>query len=224
MTRTRPWTRRRHERPRDDWSASTPGGLPVEHGSPETLRLFVAIELAPALIEELTAVQARLREVATQLRWVRPEGIHLTLKFLGNVPAERLQATARALLAVEGTASVGEIRLARPGTFDGRSGPRVLWCGVAGDLGGLGRLAAAIDAALARVGFDPEAGPYRPHLTLARFPDAMARAEREGIAKQMNSIEVQPIAMRPRDFTLFSSRLGPEGSVHTPVHRFELAV
>src|SRR5574341_1768844 len=117
----------------------------------EQLRLFVAIELPGEVRDALSRLQHELqRRGLTQLRWVRPEGIHLTLKFLGETPAEKVQAIKGALSgAVEGVAPHA-LALGALGTFGGRS-PRVLWIDLTSDLAPLLALQKNVDDALAKI-------------------------------------------------------------------------
>src|SRR3970040_1317703 len=122
----------------------------------ERLRLFVAIDLPEYVRESLGRLQAGLRRHDLPgLRWTRPEGVHLTLKFLGGTPATSLAAIEGALArAVRGIASF-RLALGAPGTFGGRRGPRVLWVDVEGELQPLLRLQAGGERGLAAVGFEP---------------------------------------------------------------------
>ncbi len=230
MAETRRGARPGQKRPASTVRERSPGapraafapGRPKEGGEPGTLRLFVAIELEPAMLEELARVQTEMRAVMPALRYVRPEGIHCTLKFLGDVEADRLPAIQRALSALDPPPAPDELRIGRLGTFDGSAGARVVWCAVGGDLRGLAGAATAIDGALAAVGFAAERRPFTPHLTLARVPDRMSRDERAEIASGVGSLpQPRPASMRPRGFSLMSSRLQPGGSVHTRVAAYD---
>lgn len=217
MTRTRPWSRYSHPE-RGEKRFAEPGGLPERSAE---LRLFVAIELTPALTAELAAVQSRLRDAAPGLRWTRPEGTHCTLKFLGNVDAARAPAITRTLTTAAPSRYPRELALAGLGAFDGRQGPRVLWCGVTGDLGPLAELAKAVDAAMETLGFPRETRPFAPHLTLARFPDGWTPDERRAAAAAALSVPApRPLEMHPTSFSLMSSTLQRGGSVYSRVAEF----
>jgi 2'-5' RNA ligase len=103
------------------------------------------------------------------VRWVRLDGLHLTLRFLGPTAEEHVDATTAAVRAVAAAASGPiELELAGAGAFPRPDRPRTLWIGVRGDLDGLSRLAASTERALVGAGWPPESRPFRPHLTLAR--------------------------------------------------------
>ncbi|MBI1885218.1 MAG: RNA 2',3'-cyclic phosphodiesterase, partial [Chloroflexi bacterium] len=133
----------------------------------EKWRLFVAVELPPAAKEALVRLQEALRRQGlASWRWVRPEGVHLTLKFLGETPVERVPEVERAVSeAVAGT-SAFEMALAEPGAFSDRRGPRVLWVGLSGDVSRLAEVQRRLEERLAATGFPREERPFSPHLTL----------------------------------------------------------
>ena len=106
---------------------------------------------------------------ARDVRWVRLDGLHLTLRFLGPTPDDRIQDTADAVRRVARAASAPiQLELTGAGSFPAGSRPRTLWIGVDGDLAGLDRLATMAGAALVDAGWPPETRPFRAHLTLAR--------------------------------------------------------
>lgn len=201
----------------------------VRHSQPEVpspqpreLRLFVALELPSVFKEALARVMDELRQAgAPPLRWVRPEGLHLTLKFLGSVEPARLAAIEAALQqAVPGPI---EITLApdRLGTFGGPARTRVIWAGLSGQVEELAALAQAIDTALAAIGFAKETRPFSPHLTLARVPEAASPAERRRISELVEAVKLPPLA--PTRFTkvsLMQSFLQPGGAVYRRLRKF----
>ncbi|MDI7277312.1 MAG: RNA 2',3'-cyclic phosphodiesterase, partial [Anaerolineae bacterium] len=149
-------------------------------GESEGVRTFVAIELDVDLRTTLGELQGRLRRapLARLGRWVAPEGIHLTLKFLGNVPAGRVPELGEALRRACARIAPFEIAIAGLGCFPSYQRPRVLWVGVEEPTGSLERLYSAVERELERVGFRPEGRPFTPHLTLARVSDHAAHRER----------------------------------------------
>jgi len=189
------------------------------------LRLFVACELPSEMKAALTALQDALRrEGAPSVRWVRPEGIHLTLKFLGAVPTGRV-ADIRAALAptVEGIRPLG-LSLGSLGAFGGRRGTRVVWVGVEGDVERVSELQRRVETALARLGFPPEGRAFSPHLTLARVPDHVGSADRErlwDLTKALATPQAAPAIIR--ELSLMRSILGPGGAVYERLAAFPLS-
>jgi 2'-5' RNA ligase len=136
--------------------------------------LFVGVPLPATVAAEITAMVEDVRAMplpagARDVRWVRLDGLHLTLRFLGPTPERMLGPT---LEAVEAAARAADgpidLELAGAGTFPSGRRPRTLWIGLAGGTEALGRLARATEEALVGVGWEPDRRPFRPHLTLAR--------------------------------------------------------
>lgn len=186
------------------------------------LRLFVACELPDEVRRALSTIQDGLRPhlgAGARLRWVRPEGIHVTLKFLGNVEASRVgELTAALSAAIEPFDFT--LRLAAVGGFGGAR-LRVVWAGLAGDVEGLAALAERIDVALEPLGFPRERRPFAAHLTLARVPDETPPAERRRLSEQLakHQIPAQP-SMTLTDVALMRSTLGPGGAVYQKIASF----
>lgn len=146
------------------------------------LRLFIAIELPQDWTDALASTQDDLRRQGLAgLRWARPEGIHLTLKFLGNVDQQRVGAITSAMNEAARNIRPFDLTLGALGTFGPATRPRVLWCGVSGDLAALNRLWQATERQIAPMGFPSEHDRFAPHLTLARVPDDLAPERRSGI-------------------------------------------
>jgi 2'-5' RNA ligase len=193
--------------------------------SEPTLRLFVACELPAEMKARLASLQEALRKKgAPRLRWVRPEGIHLTLKFLGAVPQEKVAAIREALSpTVQGIPPLA-LSLAEVGTFGGRRGARVLWVSTQGDLESLARLQQRVEEALEPLGFPPERRAFSPHLTLARVPDRAGGDERQTVWELAKTIETPPApAVIIGELSLMRSILGPGGAVYEQVAAFPLS-
>jgi 2'-5' RNA ligase len=189
----------------------------------EPWRLFVALELPGPVLEALAALQAALKAQGLErLRWMRPQGIHLTLKFLGDTPPARLGELMGAL--EEATAGTGPLRLALSGlgTFAGRGGPRVLWVGLEGDLQRLALLQRRVEEALAPLGFPREGRPFSPHLTLARVPEQEARRAAPLLQRALPLVTVPPVTMSLTAVSLMRSHLQPTGALYERVATFPL--
>jgi len=205
----------------------TSEGPPVRQagsGGPSP-RLFVACELPGEAKEALAAVQRLLQERGTEgLRWVRPEGIHLTLKFLGEVPARRLEAIERALArAVQEPFSLS-VRLGRLGSFGGSTGLRVVWVGLEGDVEELARLAARVEGALDPLGFPRERRPFAAHLTLARVKEGASPQDRRRLFELVRSLEPPPLPGATLEtVSLMQSTLEPGGARYQCLARFPIS-
>jgi 2'-5' RNA ligase len=187
----------------------------------ESLRLFVACELPDEIRRGLGRLQDSLRreEAGRILRWVKPEAIHLTLKFLGAVPQRQVLEIEAALgRRIEPFAS--SVRPAQLGSFGGAR-VRVVWVGLEGDLAGLASLAGKVDEALEPLGFSREARPFAAHLTLGRVRDGATDAERRelrGLIAGHRMAAFEPITLS--EASLMQSVLGPGGSVYRRLAAF----
>ena len=177
------------------------------------LRAFVAGELDLALRGRLAGLLAELRPRWPQLRWVRPEGIHLTLRFLGSSAPDALARLSPLVRSAAAACPAFEARLDRLGIFPARGEPRVLWLGL--DLPPAAfELQRRCEAAAVAAGFAPEPRAFRPHLTLGRWRERAPRPELPG---------VEPATGRCRHVALLSSELKPGGAVYRTLESFELA-
>jgi 2'-5' RNA ligase len=180
------------------------------------MRVFVAVELPEAVRQVLTLGLGLLKRDQPPARWVRPEGMHITLKFLGEQPPELVDGLDRALpgpLAAFAPATVG---LGGGGFFPHERRPRVAWVG--GEAGALGAWAAAVEDVAAGLGVPREARPFSLHLTLARL-------ERPWGAQAVEHFRVAVGKWRfpefvAREAVLFQSELKPSGAVYTPLRRW----
>ena len=179
-----------------------------------TIRAFIAIDLPPVVKAALGDVTATLGRGLPRgaVRWVRPEQMHLTLRFLGDTPADRLPALAAALDALSAGRPLFTLRLAEAGCFPNTRRPRVVWVGLGGDEAALGSLVAALEAALRPLGWPPEDRPFRAHLTLGRVKDVHAAL---GIDW---SAVVPPLELPVIAIHLIESQLRPDGAVYTVRH------
>lgn len=178
------------------------------------LRLFIAVELPEEWLAALARVQEALRAAGLDaLRWTRPEGVHLTLKFLGEVPEERLEEIVRAMTRAAARARPFALRLGRLGAFGGPQRPRVLWAGVEGELEALTRLWQALEAEITPLGFPQERDTFAPHLTLARVPEQAQHEASRTLAVVLPRIALpEPPPLDVAEIALMRSLLGPGGA------------
>lgn len=180
------------------------------------MRLFVALEIPDEIKKRLERLIERLRGTARGARWNRAEALHLTLKFIGEMPKEKLPAIQEALSSVHDGAPV-EAHIRGTGFFPNERHPHVFWVGVEASPN-LNELAAAVDASLKNVGIPPETREFSAHLTLARIKseDGLPRL-REAIR---NRETTDFGSMRATEFHLYRSELLPDGARHTRLASF----
>jgi len=181
-----------------------------------SLRLFVACELPSDVRAALGAVQQELRaRGGERLRYVRPEGIHVTLKFLGEVPRSRVAAIQEALPTAVPAPLGLRLRPAALGTFGGRQRLRVIWIGLEGDTQRLVEAASRVEGALEPLGFARERRPFAAHLTLARVREFATPEER---ARLTEIVEGCPLPDMPgfvvERVSLMQSILERSGAVY----------
>lgn len=183
------------------------------------MRLFIAIEIPEDIRGAYAALLKEFRAVAPQVKWVRAENLHVTLKFLGETPPTMLEALQRLLAAVR---SPGPVRLDFRGLgfFPNEKQPRVFWAGMESSAF-LKTLAADIDHAAHRLGFSLEDRAFTPHLTLARFqPPGIAPKLQEAIrAKQVQDFG----SLTASHFHLIESKLKSTGAEYTTVQTVRFA-
>lgn len=193
------------------------------------IRAFVAVELDAPLRQALAQVQATLRGQLQQavdpdvrIQWVKPESIHLTLKFLGAIPEERVSDIRAALARVACGHSRFTVDVEGLGVFPDVHAPRVLWVGLTAHGDTLTRLAADVETGLAALGFPPEARPFNPHLTLARIKERSRDVGRALSAGGALTQEARLGALPVAALSLMKSDLQPSGSVYTQLQEIPL--
>lgn len=150
------------------------------------VRSFIAIPLPQegiAVLEE--TVQGLDAEFGKCVRWVRPEGMHLTLKFMGDIPAALVERVLEALPQVTAGFSPFGLTIAGLGVFPNPRRPRVLWAGVQGDLETLSALQLAVDDAVGNLGLPKEMRAFSPHLTLGRVRREVSEVQLSKIGQVM---------------------------------------
>jgi RNA 2',3'-cyclic 3'-phosphodiesterase len=175
------------------------------------IRAFVALELEARAREAIGLLQARLRG-SRGLRLVRPEGVHLTLRFLGSSEPAQLEALAPRLASAAAACPPFETRVGGLGTFPERGAPRVLWLRIELPPSAL-ELQCACEQAAREAGFEAEDRPFAPHLTLGRWRERVPRPSLEPAELGATRIE---------SLVLFRSETRRDGAAYTPLRRFAL--
>lgn len=186
----------------------------------EIWRLFIAIELPAPVTHYLAEIQDTLKSRAPRraIRWVAPESVHLTLKFLGDVPAAYQAAIHERLeQAVEGHAPF-ELAAGEIGCFPSPQRPRVIWTGVHQETPALHALRDSVEEHIAPLGYPTETRPYHPHLTLGRVRRNINRSTAQQIGKLIreNNFKARR-RWTVQQVTLFRSELTPQGAIYTPL-------
>ena len=183
----------------------------------ETYRAFVAIDLPESIRASIGAAQETLKSYGFRIKWVRPESIHLTLKFLGNIAGNRTDAIVNAMtLAARGCAALS-LNASGMGVFPNARRPRVIWVGLGGQVDHLKNLQQTLDTHLADLGFAAETRPFKGHLTLGRVKGKIAADRLQAALAELNTFESE--GFEANRIILFKSDLHPSGAVYTQVAR-----
>jgi 2'-5' RNA ligase len=183
------------------------------------IRAFFAIGLPPEFREEIARLQGLLKKTGAEVKWVRPESVHLTVKFLGQAAEETIDPLAAK--AAEQVSRIPAVTLGLSGTgvFPGPKRPRVAWVGLAGDMAVMRDLQRGVDEAAAEFGFEREKREFSPHLTLGRIRSSKRIGE---LMSELDRIDPKPLAFLAREVILFQSDLKPTGAVYTPLKTLPL--
>lgn len=180
----------------------------------KSIRAFLAVEIPPDIKNRIRDIQKSLTPFVRDISWTRPEGMHLTLKFFGNISEDDIACISRVVEKKAGGTTPITLNVGTIGVFPGLSRPRVLWVGIQGETDRLSRLRDEIESDLQGCGFQREKRSFTPHLTLGR-----ARSQRRmftGIGEVLADKETyQAGRFGVRGLTLFKSELKPDGAVYT---------
>jgi 2'-5' RNA ligase len=189
------------------------------------IRSFVAIDLPDAVKDELRAVSEQLdgQVPGGSVRWTRVSGIHLTLKFLGDVDEANLPEIEGTLAQVGQRHAPFTISVGGVGCFPNLKNPRVVWVGIQDETGILLALQRDVEKSLAPLGFEREKRAFHPHLTLGRTRRGIWSSDQRRIGEIIAGAEVGELGhIRAESFGLIRSDLRPDGAVYTPLDVFPL--
>ena len=188
------------------------------------IRAFIALHISEQARQVLERTIPELADTTgRQVRWVDPSGIHLTLKFLGNIPSSRVGELLEAIEKSCREHSSFSLSLSGLGVFPNRDRPRVLWAGVGGDLNALASLQDDVETAMTGAGFQRERRPFRAHLTIGRVRDGATPGQRRAIGEAVSSATLPPVEpWQVGAAHLVKSILTPQGAVYTDLGSVEL--
>jgi 2'-5' RNA ligase len=190
----------------------------------EQVRCFIAIGLPDQIKAGLKELQAQLESGGqTQVKWVDPYSIHLTLKFLGGVDVAKITPITAAMEeAVRGVAPF-YLKVEGLGAFPNLRRVQVVWVGVGGEVDRLAHLQQRLESSLAQLGFTPENRRFTPHLTLARVRDRASSGEREGLGQIIAATRFEAANSFPvAAVSLVKSQLTREGAIYSRISTAEL--
>jgi len=187
----------------------------------ERIRSFVAVSLPDAVRQALLEIQDHWKTYGFPVRWVRGEGIHLTLKFLGEIDVADVETTVCAMRRAAERHAPFRLRAEGVGVFPAVRNARVLWVGIGGgDRERLLALQASLDQSLADDGFPRDRRRFSGHLTLGRAKGKLSASALTQALSHWQTFRTEPF--RVSEITLYSSRLLPGGAVYRPLERVGL--
>jgi len=187
----------------------------------DTVRAFIAIELKVETIAFIQKFQDGLRSYGLKARWITPENIHLTLKFLGDINNQDVKKAGDALISATGENAAIRLRAKGIGIFPGVKRPRIIWAGTAGQTKELLNLQKNLDEKLQTFGFPKEKRPFKGHLTIARIKKKIDAKRLIDAMKEFSGFESKTFMVD--EVVLFKSELKPSGAVYTKLMSAALA-
>ncbi len=190
----------------------------------EQIRSFIAIELPDELKSELVQLEARLKSGGQfRVKWVDPNGIHLTLKFLGDIAADRVEEIVGAMEEAARGISTFQLKVKGLGVFPNPKRAQVAWVGLSGEVDKLDQLQKCLEPSLASLGFAPESRRFTPHLTLARLRNQVSPDERQRFGQLIAATTFEAAcAIEVDTISLIRSQLTREGAIYTRINSVRL--
>ena len=180
-------------------------------------RLFIALELSKEQKLEISALQKKSKAYLDGVRWVKPEGLHLTLKFLGETDADKIAPVKKALDQVSSTVTGFEIAYGKSGVFPSPKKARVFWVGLRAGVEAVSALAAKIEPAMSLCGFAPEKRQFTPHLTIGRARGLVKEDLARRFLDEERTFITTPYLVKK--VILYESKLTPRGAIYTVRHQ-----
>ncbi len=184
------------------------------------MRVFIAVELSEPIRTTIVQIQDKLKGTEDKIKWVDSSLIHLTLKFLGEIKKERLEAVIEVTQKIAQKFSPFLMEVKGVGAFPTPSSPRVIWLGVGRGSTILQELASELENDLAKSGFSKEKRKWSPHLTLGRVKSLVEPRKLSGLISKEK--EIVAGEMEVRGISVIESRLTPTGPIYTVLERIKL--
>ena len=179
------------------------------------MRTFIALDISEEARAEAGRIEKVLKDSGADVKWVKPDSIHLTLKFLGNIPEDRVGPLGAVLDEIASVNEPFDAVLHDLGVFPRWDYPRVVWIGLNEGADRVKKIARSVEDAMFREGFSRENRPFSPHITIGRVRTVKNKDKLKKIAAD---VVVSPVPSRMDRITLYRSELSPKGSVYTPLY------
>lgn len=180
--------------------------------SEDSLRLFIAMELSPEIQNQLSQIQKQLKSSGADVKWVKPENIHLTLKFLGETKTSLVENIEKNLQETAEHFEKFEFQLNELGAFPRIQSPRVIWVNAFEPMGIIAKIVSILEEKLEKLGFAKECREFTPHITIGRVRSSDARFN---LVEKLKQEKInQPQIQKVNKLTLFKSTLTPSGPIY----------
>ncbi len=189
---------------------------------PGTIRAFIAFELPAAVISLLQRVQQDFKRLAIRARWVRPENIHLTLKFLGDITPDDVDKIGAAMAVAAAELPPVALSVRGIGVFPGVKRPRVIWVGLAGDIRSLLAFQSRLEQKVFEAGFPKENRSFKAHLTMGRLKQAPDPALIRRMITDYATLSSGEFTLK--QVILFKSDLKPSGAVYSKLKQVDFGM
>ena len=186
------------------------------------IRCFIAVELPPSIKNSLFEFLDRLKPISKSIKWVNPSGIHITLKFLGEIEPSEVKKVSGELQRIKGIVNPFELKISGNGAFPNKRRPRVFWLGLQQDeQRSLFRLHQWIDEQLEALGFEKEKRRFSPHLTLGRvkYPEDFSN-----VFDYLKDHPFEPDTLNVEEIVFMRSELKPTGAEYTVIQSYKLGL
>jgi 2'-5' RNA ligase len=189
--------------------------------SEKNIRAFLAIDPPEDILQAMSRLQEKLmREIGGRISWTKPQGQHLTLKFFGDISTEDVKNICSAVQNRVTSEPSLNLKIEKLGVFPDARRPRVIWCGVTGDVENLSVLQRQLDSDFAGICFPGEDRPFQAHLTLGRIKDSRGLTGINEALKKYSAFAAGEFNCT--ELILFQSKLSPQGAVYTKLAEFAL--
>lgn len=180
-------------------------------------RLFIAISLTEKQKDELAALQQRVRDYLDGVSWVKPAGMHLTLKYLGETDLSRVELIGKVMDDKAAIMPAFDTVYGKSGVFPSTRRARVIWTGLLAGIEQVQNLAGSIDRSLAKKGFSAERRAFTPHLTIGRLRRPVEESRVKRFLEEESSFKSSSATVK--EITLYESELNPRGAIYTVLYR-----
>ena len=186
----------------------------------DMIRAFIAIPLDPKIQHSIERMQDHLKKTNSDVKWVKSENIHITLKFLGDVNTEQINSVKQALSNCTHNTRPFKVELSQLGAFPNIEHPRTLWVGLKDHKQKLSRMAVSLEKALGKIGFQGDQRPFSPHITIGRIRSSN---NIDALSKSMSNYPISENCIQTiSKIILFQSILSSEGPIYEPLYKVNI--